>query len=123
MTEREPTPSILVSYDNQPAALVNARHVTFVCDELPAGHPRLRMLIYMARYAQLIADGERPGPYSDEDAQRFARAALIDAAQLRAHRDESDEQLAARFNLPLEQIPAARRDLATAGGPRGMPSG
>jgi hypothetical protein len=123
MKPHEPTPSILVTYNDQPAALVNARHVTFVCAELPAGHPRLRMLIYMARYAQLIASGERSGPYTDADAERFARAALIDQNQLRAHCHESDQQLAARFNLPIEQIPAARRDLAQPRGPDGRPGG
>ncbi len=123
MTPREPTPSILVTYNDESAALVNARHVTFVCAELPAGHPRLRMLIYMARYAQLIASGERSGPYTDADAERFARGALVSPDEPRRHWHESDEQLAARFGLPLEQIPAARQDLTQLREPDRRPGG
>jgi hypothetical protein len=121
----DPKPSILVTYDNEPVALVNARHVNFLSPEsdLPAGHPRLRLFIYMARYAQLIASGERPGPYSDTDAERFARAALIDPHELRAHRGESDDQLAKRFKLPVEQIGAARQNILVETPPRRRPHG
>lgn len=125
MTTREPTPSILISYDGEPVALVNARLVTFIgsSTDLPDGSPLLRMLLYMARYAQLVATGERLGPYTDEDAERFARAALIDPVQLRAHRDETNNQLAARFKLPVEQIPAARCELISATRPSSRPHG
>jgi hypothetical protein len=125
MTATAPTPSILVSYIDEPVALVNARHVTFLgpAAELPAGHPRLRLLIYMARYAQLVACRERPGPYTDADAERFARAALIEPAELRAHRRESDQDLAQRFRLPVEQIPPARGELLPTTPPRWRPRG
>jgi len=108
-----PPPSILVSQSDEPVALVNARHVSFLptVSDLPANHPRLRLVLYMARYAQLIASGEHPGPYTDPDAERFARAALIDPSALRAHRRESDHQLAQRFQPPVEQVGHARQDL------------
>ncbi len=56
--------NILVTYNHQPIALVNARRATLLgpIADLPAGHPLLRLTIYMASYAHLIASGQHPGP-------------------------------------------------------------
>jgi len=71
-------PSILVTYHDRPIALVNARHTTLLgpAAEPPTSNPRLRLHLYMAHYAQLIARAELPGPYRDHDAERYAQAAL-----------------------------------------------
>jgi hypothetical protein len=108
-----PTASILITYRNEPVALVNARHVTFVC-EIPAGDPRQQLFVYMARYAQQIAIGERAGPYSDEAASRFARVALIDPGRLEGYRGRSDREVAQYLNLPVEQVMLARGEVASA---------
>jgi hypothetical protein len=70
--------SILVTHQRQQIALVNARHTTLLgpAAQLPAGHARLRHLMHMTHYAQLIARGQLPGHYRDEDAEQFARQAL-----------------------------------------------
>jgi hypothetical protein len=47
-------------------------------EALPAGHPRKRHVCFMALYARDILIGELPGPYTDTDAERFARLALRD---------------------------------------------
>jgi hypothetical protein len=110
-----PTPSILVSYDHEPVALVNRRHTTLVghVAQMPAGHPLLRMTTWMALYAKLVTARRLPGPYTDQDAERFARAALIDPAEFAQHVGETNDQLATRFTVPEKQIVqlrAERRD-------------
>jgi hypothetical protein len=46
-------------------------------DQLPAGDPLLTFVLYMCAYARDVHTGELPGPYTDHDARRFARAALV----------------------------------------------
>ena len=110
--------SILVEYRGEPAALVGGRRLSFLGDvrHLPPGHPVVRVVAHMAFYAQLVLVGETPGPYDDHGAQRFARFALIDFDQLDRRAGESDASLAARFRIPLEQIPRARRELGARDG-------
>jgi hypothetical protein len=104
--------SILVSYRGAPAALVGMRRLSFLGDtrHLPPGHPVVRVVAYMAYYAQLILGEQLPGPYTDPDAERFARYALIDAGELRRGRNASDDDLASRFGVPVEQIVVARSE-------------
>jgi hypothetical protein len=40
---------------------------------LPDGHPRRRHVCFMAVYARDILTGDMPGPYTDTDADHFAR--------------------------------------------------
>ena len=42
---------------------------------LPAGHPRQRFVAALCLYAQDVARGVLPGPYSDQLAELYARAA------------------------------------------------
>jgi hypothetical protein len=46
-----------------------------VLDELPAGDPELTFVIVVCAYAGDVLSG--PGPYTDEDARRSARAGLV----------------------------------------------
>jgi hypothetical protein len=110
-----PDGTILVTYENEPVALASAHRIEFLpaATELRPGHPRLRLFMYMVRYAELVARGERPRPYADADAERFARRALIDPEALAAHGDENDQELADRFTLPVEQLAKARWELVT----------
>lgn len=104
--------TILVSYADAPAALVGARRFSFLGDvrHLPPGHPVVRLVAYMAYYAQLVLTGDM-GDYSDPEAELFARSALIDYEQLAALATESDDALATHFRIPLEQIGKARQEL------------
>jgi hypothetical protein len=110
--------SILVLYRGAPAALVGARQLSFIDDvrHLPPGHPVVRFVAHMAFYAQLVLTGEMPPGYTDEDAERFARLALVDPDELaRLHR-MSDATLAARFRVPVEEIEQARTELGATDG-------
>jgi len=107
--------TILVTYDGAPAALVSMRRFSFLggVRHLPPGHPVVRVVSYMAYYAQLVLSGDM-SDYSDRDAELFARSALIDYDQLAARSDETDEALASGFRIPVEQIAKAREELSAA---------
>jgi hypothetical protein len=47
-------------------------------EALPSGDPRKRHICFMALYARDVLTGAMPGPYTDTDADRFARLALGD---------------------------------------------
>jgi hypothetical protein len=70
--------TITISYQGQTVALAArarfwlAAHI----EALPAGHPAKRHVCFMAIYARDVLIGELPGPYNDDDADRFARLAL-----------------------------------------------
>ena len=110
---------ILVCYQGEPIALAGARdtHLLGQLASAAVGDPDARFALYMVYYAQLIACGQHPGPYTEQDAQRFARAALIDPGQLARHTGQDDARLAARLHLPEAQIHAGRHELKAAGRP------
>ena len=107
--------SILVTFEGTPAALVGARRFSFLGDvrSLPPGDPVVRVVTYMAYYAQLVLSGDM-GDYTDREAELFARYALIDYEHLRLSADDSDESLAAHFRIPVQQIVKAREELDAA---------
>jgi len=104
--------TILVTYEGAPAALVGVRRFSFLGEvrHLPPGHPVVRVVAYMAYYAQLVLTGDLRG-YSDREAELFARSALIDYEQLADRSDESDDSLATHFRIPIEQTTKAREEL------------
>ena len=104
---------VLVLYRGRPAALVGAARFSYLGEirHLPPGDPTVRMVTHMGYYAQLVLTGRLPGPYADDDAERFARFALIDPDEFGRQVDQSDAVLAARFRLPPEQIDLARQEL------------
>jgi hypothetical protein len=104
--------SILVTYRGAPAALVGIRQFSFLGDvrHLPPGHPAVRMVTHKAYYAQLVLAGKMPGDYTDEDAERFARLALIDPDELERRRHHSDAALASRFGVPTDAVVHAREE-------------
>lgn len=108
------TGTILVLYRGAPAALVSRRQISFVGDirHLPPGDPVVRVVAHMAFYAQLVLSGDMPAPYTDEGAQQFARFALIDTDEFVSQAGDADEELAAHFRVPVEQIMSTRRELA-----------
>jgi hypothetical protein len=105
---------ILITYRATPAALVGIGRFSFLGDVryLPPGHPVVRMATYMAYYAQLLLGGQMPEKYTDDDAERFARFALINPDQLARRHGDSDEALAARFGVPADEVARAREELA-----------
>lgn len=106
--------TITISYQRRAAARAGAERFWLAAhiQALPHGHPDKRIVAFMALYARDVLSGELPGPYSDERARTFARLALIDPDTYATHHTISDEQLATALELPLDEIPAVRRDQA-----------
>lgn len=104
--------AILVTYRGAPVALAGPRDTHLLGDltTVAPGDPDARFALQMVFYAQLIARGELPGPYSDHDAQRFARTALIDPHELGRLVDRDARVLTEHFGVPLAQIHRAKRE-------------
>jgi len=70
--------TITLTHQDRPAALAAptrfwlAAHI----EALPAGDPRKTHICFMALYARDVLTGAMPGPYNDDDAERFARACV-----------------------------------------------
>jgi hypothetical protein len=94
------------------AAATRARFfLAEVLDERPVDDPERTFVIFMCAYAGDVLAGVLPGPYSDEDARRYARACLVPAELL--ERAELDVERAARaLQLPACELRAARAEHA-----------
>jgi hypothetical protein len=70
--------TITLTYDGQDVALAGRERFWLAAhiEALPDGHPDKRHVCFMALYARDILTGSLPGPYNDDDADRFARLAL-----------------------------------------------
>jgi hypothetical protein len=69
-------------------------------------------VLYMCAYAGDVARGELPGPFTDADARRYARACLI--ATERLERRALDVHSAARaLGVPAAELQDARDELLT----------
>lgn len=68
----------MIRYRGDIAAIATARKVFFTgpLAALERDHPDVRFVYAMAIYAAHIRDGDLPGPYTDEDAETFARTYL-----------------------------------------------
>ena len=70
--------TITLTYHGQTVALAARERFWLAAhiEALPASHPDKRHVCFMALYARDVLTGDLPGPYSDDDADRFARLAL-----------------------------------------------
>lgn len=80
---------------------------------LPGDHPDVVFVTYMCRCAADILTGRLPGPYTDEAARAYARAALIPTEVLERSAGTGDARLAAGLQVPLDELLAARAEHTT----------
>ncbi len=101
-----------ITYRTRSVAIASPERfwLTDEIDALPTGNPLKTWACFMCLYARDVLTGVLPSPYTDADAELFARAALIPDTALQRLRGLSDEQLAVHFNVPLEQIAERRHD-------------
>lgn len=91
----------------------------FLADELerrPVGDPERTFVTFMCAYAGDVLRGELTGPYTDEQAQRYARAALIPEELLDPERHVGRRQRLAHtaeaLGLPAVELEQAIADAA-----------
>lgn len=101
-----------ITYRTRPVAIASAERFWLTDDlsALPTGDPLKTWACFMCLYARDVLTGVLPGPYTDADAELFARAALIPDTAFQRLKGLPDEQLAVHFNVPLEQIADQRHD-------------
>ena len=104
--------TITLTHQGRPVALAAPTRVWFAAhiQVLPDGHPRKRLVCFMAFFARDVLTGALPGPYTDTRAEHYARLALIDPDTIAAHPHATDAELAAMLTVPIDQIAAHRHD-------------
>jgi hypothetical protein len=107
----------LITYRRRAVALAGpgrfylAPHIA----QRPNGDPLKRFVCFLALYARDVLTGQLPGDphrYVPQRGERYAREKLIPPREFAAIAHQSDEELAERFGVPLEQIAHRRADLA-----------
>lgn len=88
-------------------------HLSPRVSDLPRGHPMLRFVAAMCMYSRDVDQAAVPGPYSNSAAELYARCVLIPDQEFDVAASCSDDQLAHRFGVPVEQIAAKRGDALT----------
>lgn len=71
--------------------------------------PLVSFVIGMCLYAHLVAAGDMPGPYTDDDARAYARDCLI-PDELLDRADLDVESVAAWLRVPADELRLARRE-------------
>ena len=99
--------TITLSYQGQTVALAARERFWLAAhiEALPADHPDRRHVCFMALYARDVLTGQLPGPYNDDDADRFARLALQTDASTGTH----DHELAGRSRADCAPPSRCRR--------------
>jgi hypothetical protein len=113
-----------ITYRGRPVACATATRF-FLSDDLerlPAADPLLTFVVYMCAYAHDVLTGELLGPYTDDNARRFARAALVpeelaDPDRI-AHTHRNLQRTARALKLPAAELAAELADIAHAATPR-----
>lgn len=100
-----------ITYRGRVVACVTASRV-FLVHELegrPADDPELRFVLFICANARDVIVGEVPGPYSDEQARVYARAALIPDELI--DRSLGDVRRTARaLRVPVDELQHVRHD-------------
>jgi hypothetical protein len=75
--------SQMILQNGRPAAVAAGTQIILAAHiaALPPGHPVRRHVVAKAMYALDVADGLKPGPYTDEAAERWARSLMRGACR------------------------------------------
>lgn len=111
---------MLITYRGRAVAMAGADrfYVAPLVDMRPSGDPLKTFVCFLALYARDVQSGALPGKtwhYLPRIGERYAREALIPARSFASIQHHSDRELAAQFNVPIEQIARRRNDLAGGG--------
>lgn len=102
-----------ISYRGELVAVITKTRVYLAphVSELSRGDPLLRFIAALCLYSRDVEDGAVLGPYNQPEAEFYARSLLVAEDEFERFAHETDVELAGRFRLPREQIPAKRRDV------------
>jgi len=98
-----------ITYRGQTVAAATVQGL-FLCPRLarrPVDDPERTFVIYMGVYAADVLRGKLPGPYSDAQARRYARVALI-PGELLEHDLPCLEDTARALHVPASELRQAR---------------
>ena len=104
---------LVLHHQGRPAAYVAAGtsklapHVL----ALEADHPTRRWVACLVVFAQDVAQGLLPVPFTPAAAEYFARCALMPDDDFAMESEACDASLAEMFNVPLEQVARKRDDV------------
>ena len=103
-----------ISYANQAAAMAGRERFWLVdeLEQLPVEDPVRVWVSWLCLYARDILNGTLPGPYDQQAAERYAREVLMPEEEFLPVASDPPAELAARFNVPVEQVDARLVDLA-----------
>ncbi|MGI8622655.1 MAG: hypothetical protein ACR2NB_04000 [Solirubrobacteraceae bacterium] len=103
-----------ITYRSSAAAMATRERFWLVDEigELPDGHPVKAWVAILCVFARDVMVGAIPGPFTQARAERYGREVMLPAEEFIAHADRGEGELAARFNVPLEQVQARFVDLA-----------
>ena len=92
--------------------------LTDALDKRPASDPERTFVVFMCAYAGDVLSGVLPGPYTDRNARRYARACLV-PRELLERPGLEPERTARALQIPVDELRAARAehqhaDVATA---------
>ena len=108
--------TFLITYEGRVAGIGTPERLRLAPDleALPQGAPLRVFVWFMWAFYEQVAREALPGPADECHAEFYARSALIDRGDflLGEAAGLSDAQLTAIFNVPPEQVPKRRKDLA-----------
>jgi IrrE N-terminal-like domain len=107
----------LITYQQRAVAMAGPDRVYLAphIDQRPDDDPLRRFVCFLVLYTRDVQLRHLPGEphrYLPRRAERYARAALIPQGEFAALAHRSDQELAERFRVPVEQIARRRDDLA-----------
>jgi hypothetical protein len=97
-----------VEYGGRIVAVAGRTRCYFAVDDLDAA--TVNFVAVMCLCKREVDEGRLKGPFDSELAAKWARLVMIGPRHF-AGRTRTDEQLAARLSVPVEQVAIARREL------------
>jgi hypothetical protein len=103
-----------ISYAGEPAAMAGPERFWLVDElqDLNAEDPVRVWVTWLCVYAREILTGQLPGPYNSKLGDRFVRAILMPDDEFLAAAHKPETEIAAEFNVPIEQVNARAAELA-----------
>lgn len=103
-----------ITYVGEPAAMAGRERFWLVDElrDLDPDDPVRVWVTWLCMYAREILTGQLPGPYDPKRGDRFVRAILMPDDEFLAVAHKPEHEVAAAFNVPIEQVNPRAAELA-----------